>query len=65
MAGAAKLSPTLQALIDKGLFERLPATFSTFFFEQIQEWETLFPAERSYHERLFSLIDQSDPAAVE
>jgi len=65
MAGAAKLSPTLQALIDKGLFERLPATFSTFFFEQIQEWETLFPAERSYHERLFSLLDQSDPAAVE
>jgi hypothetical protein len=64
MAGA-KLSPTLQALIDKGLFDRLPPTFSTFFFEQIQEWETLFPAERSYHERLFSLIDRSDPAVVD
>jgi hypothetical protein len=65
MAAAAKLSPTLQALIDKGLFDRLPPTFSTFFFEQIQEWETLFPAERTYHERLFLLIDRSDPAAVE
>ena len=47
MAAESKLSPTLQALVDKGLFDRLPPTFSTFFFEQIQEWDTLFPAERS------------------
>jgi hypothetical protein len=51
------LSPVLQALIDKGLFERIPATFSTFVFEQIREWETLFPAERGYFERLCTLID--------
>ena len=65
MAGGSKLSPTLQALIDKGLFDRLPATFSTFFFEQIQDWDTLFPAERNYHERLFTLLDRSDAAMVE
>jgi hypothetical protein len=65
MAADSKLSPTLQALVDKGLFDRLPPTFSTFFFEQIQGWDTLFPAERSYHERLFALIDRSDPALVE
>lgn len=55
------MSPTIQALIDKGLFDRLPPTFSTFFFEQIKGWETLFPAERSYFERLFQLIDQIPP----
>jgi hypothetical protein len=65
MAADSKLSPTLQALVDKGLFDRLPPTFSTFFFEKLQEWETLFPAERGYHERLFSLIDRSDAALVE
>ncbi len=65
MAGGSKLSATLQALIDKGLFDRLPATFSTFFFEQIQDWELLFPAERDYHERLFTLLDRSDSALVE
>jgi len=65
MAAESKLSPTLQALVDKGLFDRLPPTFSTFFFEQIQEWDTLFPAERSYHERLFALLDRSDAALVE
>jgi len=51
--------------VDKGLFDRLPPTFSTFFFEKLQEWETLFPAERSYHERLFTLIDRSDAALIE
>ena len=65
MAGDSKLSPALQALVDKGLFDRLPPTFSTFFFEKIQEWDTLFPAERSYHERLFALIDRTDAALVE
>jgi len=64
MAGS-NLSPTLQALIEKGLFARLPGTFSTFFFEQMQDWDTLFPAERNYHERLFRLLDRSDGALVE
>jgi hypothetical protein len=65
MAEIAGLSPALQRLIDKGLFDRLPPTFSTFFFEQIRDWDLLFPAERSYHERLFSLLDRSDAALVD
>ncbi len=52
------MSPTIQKLIDKGLFDRLPPTFSTFFLEQIKDWNTLFPAEQSYFERLFLLIDE-------
>ncbi len=51
-------SPVIQALIGKGLFDQIPATFSTFFFEQIKDWETLFPAEHAYFERLFTLLDQ-------
>ena len=52
------VSAALQSLIDKGLFDRLPPTFSTFFFEQIKDWDTLFPAERRYFENLFGLIDR-------
>jgi hypothetical protein len=59
------VSPVLQKLIDAGLFERIPATFSTFFFEQIKDWDTLFPAEHSYFERLFLLIDKLPPADFE
>src|SRR5713226_7838161 len=58
MSGSPKVSPLLQGLIDKGLFDRLPPTFSTFFYDQIKDWDLLFPAERSYHERLFVLIDR-------
>lgn len=61
----SKLSPALEALIEKGLFDRLPVTFSTFFYDQIQDWQLLFPAEQSYYERLFTLLDRSDPAAVD
>jgi hypothetical protein len=59
-----KTSPTLQRLIADGLFDRLPVTFSAFFFDQIKDWDLLFPAERSYFERLFSLLARSDRAAV-
>jgi hypothetical protein len=59
------VSPLLQSLIDQGLFDRIPPTFSTFFFDQIKDWETLFPAEQSYHERLFTLIDSLDTASFE
>jgi hypothetical protein len=59
------VSPVLQKLIDEGLFERIPATFSTFFFEQIKDWDTLFPAERNYFERLFTLIDKLPPQEFE
>lgn len=63
-AGTPKVSPILQSLIDKGLFDRLPVTFATFFFDQIKDWDLLFPAEKGYYERLFSLIDRSNPADV-
>ena len=65
MAATSKLGSTIQQLIDKGLFERLPATFSTFFFDRIREWELLFPAEQNYFERLFGLLDRSAPAEVD
>ena len=59
-----RVSPALQNLIDKGLLDRLPVSFSAFTFSQIQEWDLLFPAEHSYYERLFSLLDRSDAAEV-
>jgi hypothetical protein len=60
-----KVSPTLQKLIDKGLLDRLPVSFSTYTFGQIQEWDLLFPAEHSYYERLFGLLDRSDASEVD
>ena len=59
-----KVSPALQRLIDKGLFDRLPVSFAAFFFDQAKDWELLFPAERSYYERLFTLLDRSEPQVV-
>jgi len=61
----AELSPKLKRLIEQGLFERLPPTFSTYFYSRIQKWDLLFPAEKDYIERLFALIDRSEPEAVE
>jgi len=60
-----KVSPKLQALIDKGLLDRLPVSFSSFCLDQMKDWELLFPAERSYHERLFGLLDRSSAESVE
>lgn len=65
MPGARRLSPVIQTLIDQGLLDRLPPTFSTFFFEQFQQWNLLFPAEQRYQERLFLLLDRSAPEAIE
>jgi hypothetical protein len=62
---AGKVSPLLQRLIEGGLLDRLPVTFGTFFFDQVKEWDLLFPAERSYFERLFGLLDRSAPKQVE
>ena len=62
---AVVTSQTIQRLIDSGLFERLPATFCTYFYDQIQEWDLLFPAEQNYYERLFTLLAASDGKAVE
>jgi hypothetical protein len=55
-----KTSPALDKLIEDGLFDRLPVTFATFFYDQIHEWDLLFPAERSYYERFFGLLDRTD-----
>ncbi len=65
MSTIPKVSPVLQALVDKGLFDRLPLTFSTYFFDRIKEWDLLFPVEKNYYERLFGLIDRSNSAALE
>ncbi len=56
-----KTSAAIEKLIEEGLFDRLPVTFSTFFYDQIQEWDLLFPAEKSYHERFFGLLDKTSP----
>ena len=61
---ALKVSPKLQSLIDKGLLDGLPVSFSAFCFDQMKEWELLFPAERNYYERLFGLLDRSTQEAV-
>ena len=65
MAGTPKVSPTLDALLQKGLLDRLPLSFAAFCFDQMKDWDLLFPAEHSYFERLFGLLDRSSPAAVD
>jgi hypothetical protein len=60
-----KVSPAFQALLEKGLFDRLPVTFSTYCYDQIKDWDLLFPAEKSYFERLFGLLDRSEPRSVD
>ncbi len=65
MAETSKISPELKQLMKEGLFQRLPPTFSTYFYDRIEDWKRLFPAERNYFERLFALLDRSDPKAVE
>jgi hypothetical protein len=64
-AANPKVSAAIEALIEKGLFDRLPVTFSTFFYDQIHEWDLLFPAEKLYHERFFGLLDKSGPVEVD
>lgn len=64
-ANVLKVSPALQALIEKGLLDRLPVSFASFCLDQMKDWELLFPAERSYYERLFGLLDRSDSQAVD
>ena len=65
MAETSKISPELKQLMKEGLFQRLPPTFSTYFYDRIEDWKRLFPAERNYFERLFALLDRSERAAVE
>jgi hypothetical protein len=64
MPDALHSSPAIRDLMAKGLFDRLPPTFTAFFYDRIRDWELLFPAEQSYFERLFGLLDRSDAQAV-
>jgi hypothetical protein len=64
-ASEYKVSPRLKTLIDGGLLDRLPVTFSSFCFDQIKDWDLLFPAEQNYFERLFALLDRSDSGQVD
>ena len=45
--------------------DRLPRSFAAFCFDQMKDWDLLFPAEQSYFERLFSLLDRTSPQEVE
>jgi hypothetical protein len=60
-----KASPAIEKLIEDGLFDGLPVTFSTFFYEQILEWNLLFPAEKSYYERFFGLLAKLTPTDLD
>ena len=60
-----KTSPAIEKLIDEGLFDRLPVTFSTFFYDQILDWDLLFPAEKGYYERLFGLLAKFTPGDLD
>lgn len=60
-----QLPPNVQAMIDKGLLDRLPVTFSAYCVQQMREWDLLFPAEQSYFQRLLSLLDRSKPEEVD
>jgi hypothetical protein len=64
-ANTPKVSAAMQALIDKGLLDGLPRSFGAFCFDQMKDWDLLFPAERSYFERLFGLLDRSSGPVVE
>jgi hypothetical protein len=64
-SGLPHVSTKLQSLLEKGVLERLPVSFASFCLDQLKDWDLLFPAERSYHERLFGLLDGSSPEAVD
>jgi hypothetical protein len=65
MPANPKVSARLQSLIDQGVLDRLSVSFSSFCLDQMKDWELLFPAERGYFERLFGLLDRSNPEVVE
>lgn len=43
-------------------FPHVPVTFAAFFNEQLRGWDTLFPAEQSYFERLGAYLESMPPA---
>lgn len=66
MAPAGSKTPAAVAtLIEQGLFDRLPPTFGAFCFDQVKDWDRLFPAERSYFERLLTLLHRTPAAELD
>ena len=61
----SRFSPAVDALLARGVLDRLPVTFSGYWFEQIREWNLLFPAEKDFYERLLTLLDQTGPHDLE
>jgi hypothetical protein len=57
-------SAAIDQVIARGLFDRLPATFATYTYDRLREWDLLFPAEQNYFERLLAMLDRSEPSAV-
>lgn len=41
--------------------ESLPHSFSAFVSDQMKDWDLLFPAEQSYFQRLFALVERTPP----
>jgi hypothetical protein len=60
-----RFSPAVDALLAHGVLDRLPVTFSGYWFEQIREWNLLFPAEKDLYERLLTLLDRTAPQDLE
>jgi len=55
----------VDTLLARGVLDRLPVTFSGYWFEQIREWNLLFPAEKDFYERLLALLDSTGPQDLE
>ncbi len=41
-------------------FAQVPVTFAAYFNEQLRGWDTLFPAEQAYFERLGKYLEKTD-----
>lgn len=65
MPAELAVSEGLREILAEGVFDRLPPTFSTYFYDRVRDWERLFPAEREYFERLARLLQRSTAEAVE
>lgn len=62
MPPAATPNEAIQRLVNGGLLDRLPASFTAYFAERIQDWPTLFPPERRYITTLFAKFEEAtDP----
>ncbi len=53
------MTPPFQSAPPRTSFDHVPVTFSSYLVQQLRSWDTLFPAERSYLERLSSLLEQA------